>query len=380
MKRRVILAGGGHAHLAVLADWATRPLPDTERWLVTSSRHTAYSGMLPGWLAGHYRASDLLIDLEPLAEKAGAKLVIADVIGLDPSHQMLSLSSAEQIGFDLLSLATGGEADISSLATLGDKLLPVRPVGTFMERWSNFLEKKALSSTINIAVAGGGAAGVELALGAEFAIRHLFRNARISLVTPEDGFLSGHAPEVRKRALAELARRGITVHFAHAAGTEDGLLLSNGDILPVDCVIAATGSRAPRWLARSGLACNEAGFVAVGADLRSISHGSIFAAGDIIDRVDRKLERSGVHAVKAGPVLAANLRAALNGATLSQYEPRNRTLYMLATGDKHAIVSWGRFVAAGHWAWVIKDWIDRSFVKRYRWTQRHKASHRQEDQ
>lgn len=87
MKRRVILAGGGHAHLAVLADWAERPLQDTERWLVTSSRHTAYSGMLPGWLAGIYRANELLIDLEPLAEKAGAKLVLADVAGLDAARR-----------------------------------------------------------------------------------------------------------------------------------------------------------------------------------------------------------------------------------------------------------------------------------------------------
>ncbi|WP_373486509.1 FAD-dependent oxidoreductase, partial [Blastomonas sp.] len=245
MKRRVILAGGGHAHLAVLADWAARPLPDAEQWLVTSSRHTAYSGMLPGWLAGHYRARDLLIDLEPLAKKAGAKLVIADVVGLDPAHQMLRLSSGEQICFDLLSLATGGEADISSLATLGDKLLPVRPVGTFMERWSNFLERQPLASTISIAVVGGGAAGLEVALGADAAIRHSCRNARISLAAPADGFLSGHAPKVRRRALAELARRGITVHLAHAAGTEDGLLLSNGGYIPVDCVIAATGSRAP---------------------------------------------------------------------------------------------------------------------------------------
>ncbi len=365
MKRRVILAGGGHAHLAVLADWASRSLPGTERWLVTSSRHTAYSGMLPGWLAGHYRASELMIDLGPLAERAGAKLIVADVVGLDATRQTLNMSSGEEFGFDLLSLATGGETDISSLATLGDRLLSVRPVGTFMERWSDFLDRKALASTISIAVAGGGAAGVELALGAEVAIRRFFRNARISLVAPGDGFLSGHAPQVRRRALAELAKRDIAVHFAQAAGAGGGLLLSNGDFLPIDCVIAATGSRPPRWLARSGLACNEAGFVAVGADLRSISHGSIFAAGDIIDRVDRSLERSGVHAVKAGPVLAANLRAALSGAPLSQYQPRSRTLYLLALGDKRAIVSWGRFVAAGHWAWRIKDWIDRYFVSRY---------------
>ncbi|PKQ01070.1 MAG: pyridine nucleotide-disulfide oxidoreductase [Alphaproteobacteria bacterium HGW-Alphaproteobacteria-13] len=365
MKKRVILAGGGHAHLAVLADWAARPLDNTERWLVTSSRHTAYSGMLPGWLAGVYRANELLIDLKPLVEKAGARLVISDVVGLDVVAKTLSLSSGDEIGFDLLSLATGGETDISNLATLRDRLLPVRPVGTFMERWSTFMERTVLTNTVGIAVAGGGAAGVELALGAETAIRRFFRNARVSLVTPREGFLSGHAPQARTRALDELAKRKIDLHFAQAAGTEGGLLLSNGHFLPADCVIAATGSRAPRWLARSGLACNENGFVAVGADMRSSSHDFVLAAGDIIDRIDRNLERSGVHAVKAGPVLAANLRAVVGGTELRQYQPRRRTLYLLALGDKRAILSWGRIVAIGNWVWRIKDWIDRSFVGRY---------------
>lgn len=365
MKKRVILAGGGHAHLAVLADWAGRPLDNTERWLVTSSRQTAYSGMLPGWLAGIYRANELLIDLKPLAERAGVRLVIADVVGLDVAAKTLSLSSGDELGFDLLSLAIGGETDISNLATLGDRLLPVRPVDTFMEKWSTFMERTVLTNTVGIAVAGGGAAGVELALGAETAIRRFFRNARVSLVTPREGFLSGHAPQVRTRALDELAKRKIEVHFAQAAGTEGGLLLSNGHFLPADCVIAATGSRASRWLARSGLACNEDGLVSVGADMRSTSHGFVFAAGDIIDRVDRNLERSGVHAVKAGPVLAANLRAVLDGTELRQYQPRSRTLYLLALGDKRAILSWGRVVAIGNWAWRIKDWIDRSFVGRY---------------
>jgi NADH dehydrogenase FAD-containing subunit len=132
MTRRVILAGGGHAHLAVLSDWARRPLPGTRRWLVTSSRYTAYSGMLPGWLAGIYRASELLIDLKPLAENAGAELIVAEVAGLDPDRQTLDLSSDEAMEFDLLSLAIGGETGISTLAALGDRLLSVKPVGAFM--------------------------------------------------------------------------------------------------------------------------------------------------------------------------------------------------------------------------------------------------------
>lgn len=364
MARRIILAGGGHAHLAVLADWAERPLPDTERVLITSSRHTAYSGMLPGWLAGIYRDSDLLIDLNPLAERAGAELILADVTGLDADGRMLALASGQKLAFDLLSLATGGETDSAQLVALGGRLLPVRPVGAFMAGWSAFVARSAGSPSARVAVVGGGAAGVELALGARAALRRVCADAQVSLVTRQEGFLAGHAPQVRTRALAELARRGVTVHFSQAVGTPDGLLLADGRTLAADCVIAATGSRAPGWLAGSGLACNPAGFVAVGADMRSISHDWIFAAGDIIDRVDRKLERSGVHAVKAGPVLAANLRAALTGTACAQYQPRSRTLYLLALGDRRAILSWGRFVAVGHWVWRIKDWIDRSFVRR----------------
>jgi pyridine nucleotide-disulfide oxidoreductase family protein len=373
MTRRVILAGGGHAHLAVLSDWARRPLPGTRRWLVTSSRYTAYSGMLPGWLAGIYRASELLIDLKPLAENAGAELIVAEVAGLDPDRQTLDLSSDEAMEFDLLSLAIGGETDISTLAALGDRLLSVKPVGAFMERWSNLLDAKALAPTMNVAVVGGGAAGVELALGVHAALTRSFSHARVSLVTPQEGFLSGHVAPVRRLALAELAQRGIAVHYAQAVGEENGLLLSDGAFLPADCVIAATGSRAPRWLARSGLACTEQGFVAVGADMRSTSHPAIFAAGDIVDRVDRCLERSGVHAVKAGPVLAANLRAALGGKPLSEYQPSARTLYLLALGDRRAIVSWGRYAASGKWAWRIKDWIDRHFVESHRTAERKKV-------
>lgn len=374
MKRRIILAGGGHAHLAVLADWARTPLPGTERWLVTSARHTAYSGMLPGWMAGLYRKDELLIDLEPLAREAGATLVIDDVIGVDPARRVIHLASGAAMDFDLLSLATGGETDVSRLARLGERLLPVRPIGTILERWSTFREAAEQASTgpLAVAIVGGGAAGVELALGAAISLGPLAGRARVALVSPAEGFLAGQAPRARKHARAALQDRGVAVLDAEAAGTADGLVLSNGDLLPADLVIAATGSRAPPWLAESGLACTAEGFVAVGADLRSISHAAIFAAGDIIDRVDRKLERSGVHAVKAGPVLAANLRAAIGGTKLRQYCPRRRTLYLLGLGDGRAIGTWGRFVATGRFVWWLKDWIDRRFVQHY--TRKHDTS------
>lgn len=363
MSRRVILAGGGHAHLAVLADWARRPLAGTERSLVTARRHLVYSGMLPGWLAGIYRAEELVIDLAPLAERAGAELILAEVTGLDAAGRRLALANGETLDFDLLSLATGGEIDTASLAALGDRLLPVRPVGRFMERWQRLLETN--DACPSVAVVGGGAAGVELALAVEAGLRRRFGRARVALVTAADGLLAGHADRVKRYALAELAARGIALHLAEATGVVDGLLLSGGGHLPADCVIAATGSRAPRWLVGSGLACTVQGFAATGADLRSTSHASVFAAGDIAQQAGRPLPRSGVHAVKAGPVLAANLRAALAGTALQPYQPGQHSLSLLATGERRAILSWGRFAAAAGWVWQLKDWIDRSFVSRY---------------
>ena len=365
MTRRVILAGGGHAHLAVLADWARAPLPDSTRRLITASRHLAYSGMLPGWMAGIYRADELLIDLAPLAESAGAELVLAEVMGLDPASQTLQLSNGDSAPFDLLSLATGGETDTTALAGLGDRLMPVRPVNGFMARWSAFVERQSAGSHPVVAIVGGGAGGVELALAARAALHPICAEARIVLIVGPDGLLPGHGDRVRDLAKAALAQRGIFTETGLAKGHQDGLELDNGRLIPADLVIAATGSVAPYWLAQSGLACTPRGFVAVGADLRSPSHPAVFAAGDIIERTDRPLARSGVHAVKSGPVLADNLRAALADTPLRPYQPRQATLQLLSLGDAHAIASWGRIAGSGRCAWWLKDQIDRRFVSRY---------------
>ena len=365
MTRRIVLAGGGHAHLAVLADWARAPMPGTMRTLITSSRHTAYSGMLPGWMAGIYRPDELLIDLAPLAERAGAELVLADVVGLDAVGQTLRLSTGGEAAFELLSLATGGTTDTAALAGLGERLLPVRPVNSFISRWSQFLAQTSSNSRPVVAIVGGGAGGVELALAARAALRSICAAARIVLIAGPDGLLPGHAHSARALARKALLQREIVIETGMATGRPEGIELDDGRLIPADLVIAATGSVAPRWLAQSGLACTPRGFVTVGADLRSPSHPAIFAAGDIIERSDRALARSGVHAVKAGPVLAANLRAALSGSALQHYEPRDATLYLLSLGDAHAIASWGRFAGSGRWVWWLKDQIDRRFVSRY---------------
>jgi len=185
------------------------------------------------------------------------------------------------------------------------------------------------------------------------------------LLTGRDGLLAGQASPARARARAALKERGVAIHEIDIEVSQGGVVLSHGGTVSFDAVIAATGSNPPEWLIDSGLTLGPGGGVAIGPDMRSRSHKEVFAAGDVAERTDCQLARSGVHAVKAGPVLAANLRAVVLGRELRQYRPRRRTLYLLSTGERRAILSWGGFSAQGAWVWSLKDWIDRRFVTHF---------------
>jgi pyridine nucleotide-disulfide oxidoreductase family protein len=359
---RLIMAGGGHAQLSVLKTLAQKSL-GIDAVLITPSSYQIYSGMLPGWIAGHYSLLECRIDLRPLAASAGARLIFAQVVGIDTQRCRISLSDGMHLDYDGLSLDVGSEANLSLLAMAGERLLPIKPLGNFVQRWPAILNTALQQDHYRLVVVGGGAAGVELAFAAQYAFAtRRCKQASVVLVASEGGILPGHASGVKHLAFALLEQRGITLYQAQAVGTLKGVALSNGQSLLADCIIAATGARPPAWLRNSGLALDESGYVLVDAQHRSISHPNVFAAGDVCMRSDIQLAHSGVHAVFAGPVLAHNLIAAINGHTLESYRPRKKSLYLLATGPKHAIASWGAFSAQGHWVWCWKDWIDRRFM------------------
>lgn len=259
----------------------------------------------------------------------------------------------------------GSETDVSWLEAAGERLLPVKPLGNFVQRWPAIQVAASQRDDYQLVIVGGGAAGVELA----FAAHHAFSNngnlASVVLVVSENGILPGHAVSVKRRAQTLMRQRGIQLYQAQAVGVPNGLRLSTGELLQADCIIAATGARAVAWLSHTDLACDEQGYILVDAQHRSVSHPNVFAAGDTCTRTDVKLTRSGVHAVFAGPVLAHNLLASLNGQPLQLYRPRKKSLYLLATGPRHAIASWGWFSAQGYWVWLWKNWIDRRFMRKH---------------
>jgi pyridine nucleotide-disulfide oxidoreductase family protein len=362
--KRLVLAGGGQTHVLVLREIARRRMTDVEVVVVTPSNQLIYSGMLPGWIAGHYQLKELTIDLAPLAKAAGTRLVTAYVQKLDLANKIAFTDRGEAFDFDVLSIATGAVIDVDAIDGASERALPLRPFDGFVTGWERIVQRATTArDAFRLTVIGGGAGGVETALAAAYRGRMMKPPVDVQLVTGGVPILPGHGARARAMMHDALMDRGVQLTDALAEKVEsNAVVVSGGRRVPTDETLLATGASAARWPRDSGLAVDERGFIAVNSYLQSTSHAFVFAAGDAATLIDTPRPKSGVYAVRAAPPLTSNLMAALANRPLSPFKPQRRALYLLTTGAKHAVASWGSLAFAGRWVWHWKDRIDRGYI------------------
>ena len=370
-KRHLVLLGAGHAHLQVLHGLAQNRPADLSITLVAPHPRQLYSGMVPGFVAGHYALADCMIPLDGLLARSKVSYLQGSASGVNAAARTVTLASGKTLAYDWLSLDTGPVMDREKIELqmpgAREHALFVRPIEAFGQLWPRVMAM-AQQQKIRLVVVGAGAAGLELAMAAAHALRgaSLVPGSRVMLLSGAQPPGTSYAAGVQRRIDRVLQRLRIEVLAESCVGLHaGGMRLGNGQRLACDVPLLALGAQAPAWLAGSGLALDERGFVAVNAFQQSMSHAAVFAAGDVASRIDHPHARSGVYAVRAGPPLLANLRAAWQGRPLKPYPPRRRTLNLLSCGGRHAIAVWGGFSIEGDWVWRWKDRIDRRFVASY---------------
>jgi selenide,water dikinase len=361
--RDLVLVGGGHAHAQVLASLARRPAMGARVTVVVDDPVAVYSGMVPGVVSGRYAPSDVEIDVRPLARRAGAVLIVDPVVGVDPGERRLHLRGRPPLRYDVASLDVGAGVRDVDLPGVATHAVPTRPIARLVERVAGAVAPLGVDDAI--VVVGGGAAGVELA----FSVQARTGSRRLTLVDPGQDPPSGLGGAAARRVRQAAHARGVALLGGRrvVAVEADAVRLDDGTRLPASLVLWATGAAPHSWLATSGLPTDTRGFVRVDAALEVIGHRGLFAAGDCaVPDGHPALPRSGVHAVRQGPVLTRNLRAALDDRPRSPWRPQRDTLALLHLGDGTAIATkWGlsaRCRALDTW----KDRIDRAFVERFR--------------
>jgi selenide,water dikinase len=367
--KRLLLCGGGHTHFEVLRRFGRRPVAGVELVLVNPSRFTPYSGMLPGLIAGHYRTDAIHLDLEHIARFADARFLQTLVTAFDARRRTATLADGASLAFDVASLDIGSRPPTDGIAGASEHAIGVKPVEPFLRVWDEWRERARAGKFGRLVVVGGGAAGVETMLAMQHRLgRETGRRDAVECeLLSDDDVLPDHNDRVRAIFRRILTERGVELRLGNRVErvTAATVEAENGGVVRADAVVWATGAAPLPLLGTTGLALDAAGFVAVNDRLQSVSHAQVFAAGDCASITGHPRPKSGVFAVRAGPPLAANLRAALEGRALQRFVPQRRALALISTGDRYAVASRGQWAVEGAWVWRWKDWIDRRFVRQY---------------
>ena len=347
--RRILLVGAGHAHLAVLRNFAETPIYGARVTLVAPLARQVYSGMLPGVIAGHYRLEDAQVDIAALCARAFVELVRGQVDVLELQARRARVDDGATLEYDAISLNPGSLIDNSLPGA--ERTLPAKPLDDFLAA----LDGKRLG---RVAIVGAGAAGAELAMALGY------RGAAVTLYSDRPT-LPGSAGDLIARALRR-NRVDFRPGMAVTAIEEGPVVVAGAARQEFDLVIRVTGSAAPPWLAASGLAVDGHGFALVHDTLQSTSHPEVFVGGDCATLRDAPHPRSGVYAVRHGEVLAVNFRNLISGRPLAPYVPQASSLMLLSCGSRSAIAQRGTWTAEGAWVWRWKDWIDRRWLRSLR--------------
>jgi hypothetical protein len=369
--KRLVLAGGGHAHVEVLRDLAERPGSGIAVTVVSPRPRLVFTGMIPGAIAGHYRLEDCAIDVEALARRANARFVNGAIFRVDARNHRVHCADGETIDYDILSLDVGSRV----AGGRGDRRRRARDArashGGPDEGVGGHAVRGAGGKNTRGEHRGRRAAGVELALAMEYRLR--CEHPQLAAARARDHQHahdpSGFPPPARAgRLRLQLGRRGIGVHVdanVEAVGA-DHVRLDLGHRIQVRRDLLGRRALGAALDASSGLAGGSARLPARERDVavrhrpRHLRRGRLRDTGGPPACARRRLRR----ARRAGARGEPSRGRAWRRAHAARHEPALPGHHS-PPDARSAVGVWGDLSFQGWWAWRWKDRIDRAFVARY---------------
>jgi selenide,water dikinase len=363
LTRDLVLIGGGHAHALVMRRWGMNPLPGARLTVINPGPTAPYTGMLPGHVAGHYSRDDLDIDLVRLARFCGARLIDGAVDALDADARVMHIEGWGDLEYDVASLDVGITAEMPEIEGFSDHGTGAKPLGQYASRWRAFLRAVEVGDTApEVAVIGGGVAGVELSLAMAHALRNVSKRPVITVLEAADQ-TTGTGPKARARLMQAMDALGVTLRTGAQVEriAADHVALLDGSRIAAAFTVASAGARSHAWIADTGLPL-ENGFVRVTETLSVEGYDTLFAVGDCAHLTHAPRPKAGVFAVREAPILHDNLRAVLTGGKMRAFHPQKHYLKLISLGGKSALAERGGLTVSGPLLWRWKDHIDRSFM------------------
>lgn len=338
--------------------------------VVSPSAIHPYSGMGPGVLGGDYRFEETQLPIGRLVQRCGATFIADRIDGLDQQRSEVTLCGGGTLRFDVLSLNLGSEVTNAPKLPSAVPVYRAKPIEELEAAGREIERRVAAGRRCVVVVIGGGPAGVELAANAASRMLRAgggspTQGSGVDLYSAAQQGLGGMIGRRARYVERVLGCRGVQLHMGQRV---DPVRWTHGSEEPDAVLLLATGVRPPPLLASLGLPTGADGAVVVDRTLRVEGTRNIFAAGDCASFAagTGSLDRVGVYAVRQQSVLLRNLLASAVGDDCIPFTHTGPYLFGLNLGLRSGIVFRGPWSLRGRPAFLLKDWIDRRFMERYR--------------
>ncbi len=368
-KRRVLLVGAGHAHLEFIKSWRASDHELAEFTLITPHAHAIYSGLLPAYLLGEVRRSEIQIDLQSLAERRGIRLQLGRLRSLSIEHRHIVLADGESMEFDDLFINTGGHTPTNWQST-APRCLHVKPLSSFLDLW----EQEA-NTIQRIAIIGAGAAGIEIAASLSQTASakgkrevHLIEGGAALGLQLSGYWLSRYW---QRRIQGQLNKLGVHLHLnTQIIGLPRHPELALGETrMKFDLILAATPTEPPQFnIDQVEQPMPVDSRLQVNMPTKTANtKPRVWIAGDCISK--SPWPRSGVSAVRQGQALRSLWHESITtrNATERKFhlKPQRPQLKLLRMGDA-AFGIWGKYSLGMSRLWLrLKSWIDGRYMQSF---------------
>ncbi|HHD64689.1 MAG TPA: pyridine nucleotide-disulfide oxidoreductase [Desulfobulbaceae bacterium] len=367
-KQHLVLIGGGHAHLLTLTNIRTLVDKGYRVTVIQPSQYHYYSGMGPGMLGGTYTAKQIRFQTRKMVEQQGGRFILDRVTAIAPEKGSVTLKlTGERVPYDVLSCNAGSYVPSNGITGNNSNIFTVKPIELLLAARERII---ALSEhgTIRVAVIGGGPSSVEVAGNVwRLGYDHCEYQPEMTLIAGSQ-LLGRLNPKISNLARNSLQKRGIRIVEGKRITeiNKQEIRFTSGETMQADIIFSAIGVRPSRIFTNSRLPTGPDGGLLVNRFLQSTGFENIFGGGDCISFAPEPLAKVGVYAVRQNPILVHNLTACLTGEPLQEFDPNGSNyLQIYNLGDNTGIFCKGSFVFSGRMAFLLKDYIDRRFMRTF---------------
>ena len=373
-KTKIVIIGAGFGGIKLVKELHNKPV---EVLLIDRNNYHNFQPLMYQVATGGLEPASIAYPVRRIFRKyKNVSFRMAEVLEVDVTKNQVS-TSIGTIDFDCLVIASGSENNFYNFEPVKDKLLTLKSVPDALTLRNHIFRnlesalaidrKQPLEKIMNIAIVGGGPAGLELA-GAlaemrKFVIPREFPDLQLSKMSIniyESGseLLKVMSDKASKKSLEYLQKLDVNVFLNSRVKSYDGceIELEDGSRFTTNTVIWSAGVKGSPIKGLPEETIVSGNRISVNEFNQVLGFNNIFAIGDVAAHITSEdpkgLPMLAPVAKHQGSLLAKNILSKIENKPMQSFQYHNRGV-MATIGRNKAVVDLPHYKFQGVFAWFV---------------------------